>query len=120
MCLALLPSNRLGCRALKSARMKSCSLSKPWQASIDFIGPYLYIDSLSLFALQLSQSTTQLYVMEGSNLPVPEAPVTNGAASMSNGALNVSAVDFAQVPLQDQYNIQSFEAQPQAQPISAG
>ena len=58
--------------------------------------------------------------MEGSNLPVPEAPVTNGAASMSNGALNVSAEDFAQVPLQDQYNIQSFEAQPQAQPISAG
>ena len=58
--------------------------------------------------------------MEGSNLPVPKAPVTNGAASLSNGALNVSAEDFAQVPLQDEYNIQSFEAQPQAQPISAG
>ena len=58
--------------------------------------------------------------MEGSNLPVPEAPVTNGAVSLSNGALNASAEDFAHVPLQDQYNIQSFEAQPQAQPISAG
>ena len=58
--------------------------------------------------------------MEGSNVPVPEAPVTNGAASLNNGFLNVSAQDFTQVPLQDQYNIQSSEAQPQAQPISAG
>ena len=58
--------------------------------------------------------------MEASNLPLPEAPVTNGAASMSNGALNVSAEEFTQVPLQDQYNVQLPEAQPQAQPISAG
>ena len=58
--------------------------------------------------------------MEASNLPLPEAPVTNGAASMSNGALSVSAEEFAQVPLQDQYNDQLSEAQPQVQPISAG
>lgn len=58
--------------------------------------------------------------METSDLPLPEAPVTNGAAFMSNGALSVSAEEFAQVPLRDQYNVQLPGAQPQAQPISAG
>ena len=38
MCLALPPSNRLECRALKSARMKSCSLSKPCKRLLISLG----------------------------------------------------------------------------------
>jgi hypothetical protein len=69
--------------------------------------------------------------MENSNQPVSEAPVTNGATlpttngavSMSNGAVDVPAQDFTQAPLNYQYEPQ-FQAQTQtqnlAEPISAG
>ena len=71
-------------------------------------------------ALSIQFNSIQAHSMDGSTLPVGEAPATSHPSSTSNGALYVSAQDLAEGPLQDQYNSQLYEAQPHVQPISAG
>lgn len=59
--------------------------------------------------------------MDTPNQPIPQLPVTNGTASITNGNIDVSARNRTQAQLSNQTQTQS-DAQSQSQPqgISAG